>query len=550
MTTTRRRLAAGATAGVLALGLVACTSEEEGSVDGPDAEELDGLDVGAMEEFGVGDTFVATEPVEIEVLYRDHPNYPLDEEWLFFEHLAETNNVTFDLTTAPLSDWDQRKGVLIGAGDAPDVISVTYPGQEAQFVASGAILPISDYVDLMPHYQDRVEQWGLEEEIDTLRQEDGKYYLLPGVYEELRYDYTIGMRTDILDELGLEEPQTWDDFADTLAAVKDHEGTQYAMSDRWEGLALMNFASASFGTVAGWGYGDGTVFDHDAGEYVYAGATDEYRDLVEYFTGLVEEGLLDPESFTQDDDQAIAKLINEQSFAITTNSQELIGHRTSMDETLGEGTYELMKIRAPEGPAGDVMGGLRIENGFMISSGAAEKENFVATLQFLDWLFYSDEGLEFARWGVEGETYEKDADGTRTLAADVDFLGQNPEGTTNLQTDYGFFNGVFSLAHGSTTDLVRTHISEEEVEWQEAMSSKEQAPLDPPAPLDEIEREQASLYQTALADYVTQNTLAFITGQRDLSEWDEYVSELEGQNMQAFVDIMNTAYERFQEDNA
>ncbi|NCT91260.1 extracellular solute-binding protein [Cellulomonas sp. APG4] len=552
MFSTRKRLAAGATAGVLALGLVACGSGdgEGGAVDGPDAEELDGKDVGAMDDFGVGDTFVATEPVSIELLYRDHPNYPLDEDWLFFQEVEERNNVTFDITTAPLSDWDQRKGVLIGAGDAPDVISVTYPGQEAQFVASGAILPISDYVELMPHFQDKVEKWDLAAELDTLRQEDGKYYMLPGLYEALRYDYTIGLRTDLMEQAGVEEPRTWEDLADVLAAIKEDQGTQYAWSDRWKGDALLNVAAPSFGTVAGWGYGDGMTYDEEAGEYVYAGATDEYKALVEYFAGLVADGLLDPESFTQEDDQAVAKLINEQSFAMTTNSQEILSHRTSMAENLGEGTFELNKIRVPEGPAGDVMGGMRIENGFMISSDAAEKENFVATLQFLDWLFYSDEGLEFARWGIEGETFERDADGNRTLLPEITFLHQNPEGTTHLQSDLGFFNGVFSLAHGSTTDLVMTHITDEEKAWMESMASKEQAPLDPPAPLDEIEREQASLYQTALADYTKQNTLAFITGQRDLSEWDAYVSELEGQNMQAFVDIMNTAADRYQENNA
>src|SRR5674476_1249327 len=60
---------------------------------------------------------------------------------------------------------------------------------------------------------------------------------------------------------------------------------------------------------------------------------------------------------------------------------------------------------------------------------------------------------------------------------------------------------------------------------------------------------KASLYQTALVDYTLQNTLAFITGQRDLSEWDAYVAELEGQNMSAYVDIVNGAQQRYAEEN-
>ena len=52
----------------------------------------------------------------------------------------------------------------------------------------------------MPNFQDKVEKWNLEPEIDGLTQEDGKYYLLPGLHEELWPDYSLAVRTDILAE--------------------------------------------------------------------------------------------------------------------------------------------------------------------------------------------------------------------------------------------------------------------------------------------------------------------------------------------------------------
>jgi putative aldouronate transport system substrate-binding protein len=169
-------------------------------------------------------------------------------------------------------------------------------------------------------------------------------------------------------------------------------------------------------------------------------------------------------------------------------------------------------------------------------------------MQFIDWLYYSDEGLEFSKWGVEGETFTKEGE-ERALAADVDWLGLNAGAATNLRTDYGFMNGVFMHEHGSTDELVRSLLPEEEVAWQETMADKERIEVAPPAPLDELEREQASLYETALLDYTRQNTLAFITGQRDLSEWDAYVGELEGQNLTAYIDIVNGAAQRYAENN-
>ncbi|MGJ0223735.1 hypothetical protein ACQUZK_10070, partial [Streptococcus pyogenes] len=58
-----RTSAACLAAGALALTLAACGGggESEGEGDGGvDESELEGKDVGAMEDFGVGDTFVAT----------------------------------------------------------------------------------------------------------------------------------------------------------------------------------------------------------------------------------------------------------------------------------------------------------------------------------------------------------------------------------------------------------------------------------------------------------------------------------------------------------
>ena len=207
-------------------------------------------------------------------------------------------------------------------------------------------------------------------------------------------------------------------------------------------------------------------------------------------------------------------------------------------------------IRVPAGPAGDnFQSGQRLVSGFMLSSEVAESENFLALLQFLDWLYYSDEGLEFAKWGVEGVTYEKEGDDTWVLNENITAMGLNPGAPENLQADYGFSNGVFTLVHGSTLALDRSMLRPEALEFVESMSSKTVLELPPPAPLDEIEREQVSLYQSALKDHVWQNTASFILGQRSMDEWDDYVSELEGMNMPAYLDIVNAAQERYAANN-
>ncbi len=185
-------------------------------------------------------------------------------------------------------------------------------------------------------------------------------------------------------------------------------------------------------------------------------------------------------------------------------------------------------------------GGSRAASGFMLSSEAAENPNFLALLQFADWLYYSDQGLEFAKFGVEGTTFTKDGE-TRTLAADVDWNGVNPAGTKKLNADFGFSNGVWSLANGSTDSLISGLNTEAANTFVESMSDKEELPLTPTAPLDEMQQEQVTLWQSALNDSVTQNTAAFIVGKRPMSEWDAWMTELKGLNVDQYVDTYNQA---------
>ena len=208
---------------------------------------------------------------------------------------------------------------------------------------------------------------------------------------------------------------------------------------------------------------------------------------------------------------------------------------------------KIVKIPTPTGPLGDVNVGSRLENGIMISKKALDSENFVAMMQFIDWLWYSDQGEEFAKWGVEGVTYTKDASDKYKLAPDVDFVGLNPKADKHLQKNFGFSNGVF--AYGGTTKLLESTFSEEELEFQNVVNARKTFVLPPPYPFTDEERERATLWETPLKDYVTQNTLKFILGKRPLSEWDAYVKELEGKNMTSYIDLVNTAHERFKKQH-
>ncbi|MFJ6194754.1 extracellular solute-binding protein [Micromonospora sp. NPDC092111] len=535
---------ATATAGLLTVALVGACSE-----DSPEAKDLSGNRAGAMADFGVGDQFKATESLSFPILYNNHPNYPLKDDWPFWSEITKRTNVKLEPVAVPLSDYEQKRSLLLGAGDAPLIIPKTYHPAENAFVSSGAILPVSDYLDLMPNLKDKIDKWRLQPELDTLRQSDGKFYLLPGVHEKPWHDYSLAVRTDILQQLNLAVPKTWDELYTVLKAMKAKYPDTYPFSDRWgkptPGGALLNILGASYGTQAGWNYQHAT-WDPAAKKFGYTGATEQYKQMLQYLNKLVAEGLMDPESFTQTDDAARQKLANGRSFVISSNAQTLVNdYRPDLAKTQPNAT--LVKIPLPVGPAGEINPASRLENGIVISKKARDSKNFVAMMQFVDWLWYSDAGQEFAKWGVEGTTYTKDASGKRTLASDVNVIGLNPTATKHLQKDFGFYNGVF--AYGGKLDLVQSFFSPEELEFQKVMNARKPIEVSPPYPLTDAEREQASLWETPLKDHVTQNSLKFILGQRPFTEWDAYLGELKAKNSEQYVELVNKAYERFQKDN-
>lgn len=342
-------------------------------------------------------------------------------------------------------------------------------------------------------------------------------------------------------------PKTWDELYTVLKAMKTAYPNVYPFSDRWSkptpGGPLFNTLGAAYGVPGGWDY-QHARWDADAKKFFYSGASEKYKGWVEYLSKLVKEGLLDPESFTQDDDQARQKLANGRSFVISTNAQTLVNElRPDLAKTIPNAT--LTKIPLLIGPAGEINPSSRLENGIMISTKAKDSKNFVAMMQFVDWLWYSDAGQEFARWGVEGTTFTRDASGKPTLAQDVNMVGLRPNAPKHLQKDFGFGNGVFT--YGGKPELVQAFFSPEEQEYQKVVGARKQAPwvVGPPRPFSDEEREQATLWETTLKDYVFQQTLRFILGQRPLSEWDAYVTELKGKNMDAYMDLVNKAYDRY-----
>jgi putative aldouronate transport system substrate-binding protein len=141
-------------------------------------------------------------------------------------------------------------------------------------------------------------------------------------------------------------------------------------------------------------------------------------------------------------------------------------------------------------------------------------------------------------------TYTKDASGKRTLDAGITMLGFNSGAPKQLQKDFGVYNGAF--VYGGSKDLMHSFYSDEEAAFYTAqLDGRAVLPLAPPAPLNQEEADEANLIQTPLNVLVTTEELKFILGQRPFSEWDQFVSAVNGAQAPRLAEIVNGAQARF-----
>ena len=308
-----------------------------------------------MEDYGVGDQFKATEPVSFAMLYRNHPNYPLKEDWLLFAGARQrTRTSRFDVVAAPLTRLRAAQVARDRRRRRAAIIPKTYPGQENAFVAGGAILPVSDYVDLCRTSRTRSRSGASKPEIDTLRQEDGKYYLLPGFHEEPRAGVLLCRPQR---HLGRARPEPRDPRPGTSCSeqLRDSRRPTRRLPDvrplvgngPLEGTLFVspNFGTRRAGASAGHHLGRGRR------EFVYTGATDQYA-IWSSTTRRSWRTAARPGEGHAGRRPGEPEVRPRQVVVIGTNEQEIV--RVPHDvRPSRQPTPRCAKIRVPAGPAGD-----------------------------------------------------------------------------------------------------------------------------------------------------------------------------------------------------
>ena len=524
-------------------------------------------------DYEYGDHFYSEEPVTYTMMFNDNPAYPMKDTWQtegIFKAIEEATNVHLELTIVDNSNYTDKVSLAVSSGDSPYIIPKIY--DEKAYVTGGGIVAVSDWVQYMPNYSNFVEEYSMQPELETLRQADGKYYRLAGLKETALQDYTFLIRKDIFDAAGydvttLEDDWTWEEFADVLKGVKAYmveqgmcEESDYIWSDMWcgatsgygQGGCLLNLLGASYGLHTGWGITTnyGLVYNAETDAFESGNTSEAYKQAYSVIQDLVRSKVLDPETWTQEDETAMNKFYRGETAIITTNRAQYVAQEEGITEQLGAGNFELYRIVTPVGNNNYQAENQRLECGVCISSRALDElgeEDFIKMMRFVDWLWYSEEGQILTKWGIEGETYTVSEDGTYSLTPAYYCGGLSIAKTSDDQVDMreelGYACGNYM--YGGNTELLTSNFSADLQEFYARQNEyRDLRPLDPTVAFDDLDMEQATLWGTPLTD--TQNTWTnrFAMDQADVeADWDQYVSEVEAQNLQNLIDMYNETYQ-------
>lgn len=461
------------------------------------------------------------EPFPISIMVTAHTPEPPTNDSPNVQALAEYTNTKLDITFVPSGNYEDRFNITLGSGDLPTIMLTGKTPSFVQAVRDGAFWDLTDYID---DYENLSQ---LNEIIRNNISINGRIYGLPRTRPLGRQAVTI--RKDWLDNLGMDMPETIDDFYEVLYAFTyddpdgNGEDDTYGMvvseyEGPWDQMQMW------FGVPNQWGIDDdGNLFPHFQAP--------EYREALNFFRQIYEEGLVNEDFAVMDPGQWNDPFINGEAGVVVTVADEANRNQNKMlqaDPSL-EGAVDL--FGAVEGPKGLFSLPTSGYNDMLAISTTAVKneEELRRVLEFMDMLS-TEEGERLAYNGVEGIHYEI-VDGVYV-----------PTDDQRLAHEYQDLNQILTFIPGDRflkepeTDLkLKEHV---------IVAANEEIVVANPA--ESLISEVYALRGAQLDDIIGDARIKYIVGQIDEAGLDEAEALWLSSGGQDLIDEMNELYKEIQ----
>ncbi len=528
----KKKLLSLALALTMVAGLCACGSTDSSA---PTAEKTEEVSETAEAE-ETADAEVAepdlSENVEFSIFIPSRKADALyDENTLTLKALSEKMNVTFDIDTVINSEAKAKLSSIISSGDIPDICAGNMSILK-QFGRDGAFVALDELID---DKYPNLKKYVLDdpEVMAQCASSDGHLYVIP-MLTAMRTAMGYMIRQDWLDELGLERPETIDDWYNVLTEFKKAKGVAPLFLDRaWE-LYYNNFSDA-WGVELNPNNSFWTVKD---GKMVFAPMTDEAKAYLTEMQKWYKEGLIDPEFITRED-TCNYHVLNDLAGAGCYWTGYLAGFNENEEVKANDPNTNWQVINPPVLKKGDApktfsQQAKTVGHSWAIS---ADCENIDRALQMFEYV-YSDEGSMLFNFGEEGYSYEY-VDGVPKYTQMVYDFGSTAWVQSNgLQALIGMRQlPDYEKAQCASDDACKQlfYYDENDLFY----------PLNPTLTLDEDSQDEYDAIMGAVATYAEEEMLKFFTGAKSMDEYDQFVETLKSMNIERATELQNEAYEKY-----
>lgn len=539
------------------LSASACGAKPAGETAGQSSSpsEASRTEIGVSEK---GVLPIVEEPIELNIVIAKNAAISDYEDNLLFDYLEEQTNVKVNLQVIPSDDITQKINLMISSGqEMPDIfLSCLSMDLISNYADKNVFIPLNDYIDTQSEYL-----LPLLEERPFVRKAmevpDGNIY---GIHDSM----PAGDKTELanhslvsgkmwinqtwLDALGLQMPTTTEEFREVLKAFKEKDPNGNGKQDEipligankggWDSFPEIFLTNAFLPFD-----NDNFYYIDDDGRVQACYAQEEYREALKYVNSLVQEGLIDPVTYTQD---------NAQLKQLVENEAALVGAfataASSMVVTPGTERFkEYVAIPPLKGPKGVQLTKTRIWNSsqkpFTAITTACKYPE--AAFKWLDYWFSDDVAIR-NKYGVEGVHWKQPKEGAvaiNGLPAQIEIVENQYDGNPrNVRSGTNFGYGERFMNY-----VVR---SEDPYDPERLFMEMSQAYF-PYVPKEENymknyfyttqDAQTMSEINGTLLSYVEEARVKFILGTLDINDdnvWNSYMSDIEKMGYKTITDIM------------
>jgi putative aldouronate transport system substrate-binding protein len=308
-----------------------------------------------------------------------------------------------------------------GVGDVSEQITLMIADQSyPDFIFSRShvsnFLDADVYIDMSP----LIDQYGPNikalygDAYERMRDADGHiHYLGQDFVNQISEDPedSFEIQHAVLKDQGYPEIRTLDQFKAAIKAYKEKypeidgqptigmtltcgEGWRYFITLINPGLRALGFPD------------DGNFYvDPATYEVTYAFSLPGIEDYYRWMNGMYNEGLLDPDAFTQTYDEYLAKISSGRVLALSDGHWEYVAGEDILSQ---EGKYERTYARLPVTISKDIKHPAYRPSAYTPTNGVGITQNCadpVRAIQFLDYLC-KEETQILSAWGIEGKHWE------------------------------------------------------------------------------------------------------------------------------------------------